>query len=108
PGYSEGYGLSEDDHTLLPDPRLMQHLQPDFASFNWSGYWEERPYANRFSDPNFITTGTIKSITYPTGGRTEFEFEPHTFHNQRMFSATEQAVFVPEQFGVSVSDMNDP
>jgi YD repeat-containing protein len=35
--------------------------------------------ANRDAVWPAMRAGTLKQITYPTGGRTEFEFEPHTF-----------------------------
>lgn len=100
-----------DVHTLLPDPRVMKHIQPDFNNFDWgSWFWtlDDLKFANRFCDGEFITTGSLKSITYPTGGRTEFEFEPHTFYNQRMFEATEQNSLLPARRIISVSDLNDP
>lgn len=37
------------------------------------------PDANRTSDFNFAKAGMIKSVTYPTGGKTEFEYEQNQF-----------------------------
>lgn len=41
------------------------------AQYNLSG-------ADRTVDANYIGTGTLNKITYPTGGYAEFEFENHT------------------------------
>lgn len=35
--------------------------------------------ANRDTDPKYLYEGVLKKITLPTGGHTEFEFEPHRF-----------------------------
>jgi YD repeat-containing protein len=50
-------------------------------------YWdvEQKKYlfvgdADRQPNANFMTAGTLKKITYPTGGTTEFEFEPHDYY----------------------------
>ena len=34
---------------------------------------------NRETDPELLKAGIIKSITYPTGGKSTFEFEAHTY-----------------------------
>lgn len=41
----------------------------------------EKSTIQRGASKNYITTGILESITYPTGGKTIFEFEPHTFSN---------------------------
>ncbi|WP_257668272.1 hypothetical protein [Parapedobacter tibetensis] len=46
--------------------------------------------AARGASSKFITAGTLKSITYPTGGKTIFTFEPHDFHNQLILSAEDE------------------
>ncbi len=35
--------------------------------------------ANRDTDPQYLTEGVLKKIVLPTGGFSEFEFEPHQF-----------------------------
>ncbi|WP_397301571.1 hypothetical protein [Nonlabens ulvanivorans] len=35
--------------------------------------------SNRYTNPNTCYKGVLKSITYPTGGKKEFEFESNTF-----------------------------
>ncbi|SEM68181.1 hypothetical protein SAMN05421856_105253 [Chryseobacterium taichungense] len=36
--------------------------------------------ANRNPNADFIETGILKTIYYPTGGRTNFEYEPNTYY----------------------------
>ena len=38
------------------------------------------PGANRYIYPDFAKTGIIESIRYPTGGKSIFEFEPHSIN----------------------------
>ncbi len=38
-------------------------------------------FADRSCDPSVIVKGSLKSIVYPTGGMTEFEYGPNTFTN---------------------------
>lgn len=62
--------------TLIPDPVFSSLNQTDKPL----GFDDIR-LANRGVDKNKIIAGMLKSITYPTGGRTEFEFEPNTISN---------------------------
>ncbi|WP_160328233.1 RHS repeat domain-containing protein [Solirubrum puertoriconensis] len=39
------------------------------------------PPANRDTHPTYVTFGLLQRVGYPTGGHTEFEFEPHDFSN---------------------------
>jgi len=61
-------------NTLLPNPNLIkgEGVAPCLLDFDG---------ANRSVDKYDITAGVLKSITYPTGGKTEFEFEPNMFSN---------------------------
>lgn len=42
---------------------------------------DTRPIINRNTDAELIKYGSLKRIQYPTGGYTEFDFEPHRFYN---------------------------
>lgn len=37
---------------------------------------------NRETNPELLKAGIIKTITYPTGGKSHYEFEAHTFDNK--------------------------
>ncbi|MCF1714193.1 DUF5977 domain-containing protein [Flavihumibacter sp. RY-1] len=50
--------------------------------------------ANRFSNTNFMNGGMINKIVYPTGGYTEFYFEPHSY-------LTGNKVYLPKTVGLS-------
>lgn len=41
--------------------------------------------ACRFSDSNRILSGTLSSVTYPTGGKSVFTFEPHSFKSSPVY-----------------------
>ncbi|WP_265131353.1 DUF5977 domain-containing protein [Chryseobacterium oranimense] len=103
-GYYNGQNNSD---TFIPDPTKYLKDQTIFniTSFNQdqTGYWYEAQYGPDVPpDPatgyfNFSTNnkhylsdrraslhslaGLLTSISYPTGGKTEFEYEPNTFSN---------------------------
>lgn len=47
--------------------------------------------AYRGCSKDFVKTASLKSITYPTGGRTEFTLEPNSFTNYSILSAEEES-----------------
>lgn len=47
---------------------------------NYTGTSMVMPGANRNTDPVGILAGTLNQITFPTGGYTQFTFEPNTFN----------------------------
>lgn len=75
--------LYSTNRTLIPDPIFASLNQPDIPK----GFDDFRA-ANRGVDKDFITAGILESITYPTGGKTEFEFEPHKLNNYSYPPAT--------------------
>lgn len=97
-------------HTLIPNPRVMAYMLNEYVDFvDTHPEFEFDDCANRFTHSEFIKTATIKSITYPTGGRTDFEFEPHVFYNEDFISAEDYEAFEKVTSAIAgVSDMNDP
>lgn len=68
--------LFDSYRTLLPEPvflSLNQTIPSEFLNIRG---------ANRAVNKSTLTAGMLKSITYPTGGKTEFEFESHILNNK--------------------------
>lgn len=54
----------------------------NFTDYDY-GYYTMDGFANHYNsrnpNPNYLQIGSLKKITYPTKGHTEFEFEPHSY-----------------------------
>jgi hypothetical protein len=50
-----------------------------FTYFHQLDYWNNELLALKETDPNYVKSGSLSKITYPTGGYTEFEFEAHDY-----------------------------
>lgn len=88
-----GYYNGKDNSTLLPDlsyfyysgvrpgttppPAFDPTAVPDPVNLSYTS-------ANRVPDNSKITAGILKKIKYPTGGYTEFDYEPNSFSNYRL------------------------
>ncbi|NLR82132.1 hypothetical protein [Chitinophaga eiseniae] len=66
-----GYYNGRNNGSLLPNILPDQDALKKFGSIG---------LANREPDDNFLQAGILTSITYPTGGRTVFEYEPNKVH----------------------------
>ncbi|WBV59888.1 DUF5977 domain-containing protein [Chryseobacterium camelliae] len=111
-GYFNGQNNSD---TFIPDPEKYIKGETVFnvTSFNKddTNYWYEESSAPPTFDPNnggtliytnfspngkhylsdrrtslYSTAGMLSAINYPTGGKTEYEYEPNTFSNFPMQS----------------------
>lgn len=88
-----GYFNGIDNKTLLPDliyfdyEYQMQYYQPDYVSGYRVNYQVPFKYGyyqgiNRYTDNEKAGTYMLKKISYPTGGFSQFEYEPNSFSNQ--------------------------
>ncbi len=76
-GYYNGRENKIDgDYTFCPEPRYCDVDQDTYDLI--------RTYkgANRFANPDYVDALSLKKITYPTKGYTEFTFESNTFMKQ--------------------------
>ncbi len=66
----------------IPYGNLMGTKQIDFWGY-FNGYPNNSmiPDYNAFREPNYelVFNGMLKKVTYPTGGASEFQYEPNTF-----------------------------
>lgn len=85
PAYKFSYNIASKGYPSLP-PYMVDNTD------HW-GFYNNRPIAS-VSDPNYFATrepaqdttsallGLLNRITYPTGGVTDFRFEPHNYAQQ--------------------------
>ena len=88
-----GYYNGKDNASLLPDLSYFYYsgvrpdpnpppvpdvtAVPDPINLSYTS-------ANRVPDNSKVTAGILKKIQYPTGGYTEFDYEPNSFPNYRL------------------------
>ena len=69
------YNAAANNKSLTPKVRLKRHTQLQ----NTEGFYEEFGDADRSVDTEAMKANMLTSVTYPTGGKCAFEYEPHTF-----------------------------
>ena len=78
-----GYYNAEPNTTLLPNLDYFDYFyKPEYQSINNLPLSYPYTGANRYSNNTKAGAYLIKKITYPTGGFTQFEYEPNSFTNQ--------------------------
>ncbi len=77
-----GYHNGSNSETLLPDLTFFDYLNK--TPYKNYGLTVNYPYSGtmRYTNQAYTTTNILKKVTYPTGARTEFEYESNTFVNQ--------------------------
>lgn len=95
------YTLEYNNKTELPS--FGDGHQDNFGYYN--GPDSDNPYAlYSLADPEKATTGAIKSITYPTGGKKEFVFESNSYGYQGDNTNTFDPATIPgNRIGQSMS-----
>jgi YD repeat-containing protein len=88
-------------------------LMPDLSYFYYSGNSSFQDFpsslfsiingANRFANISTMSAGTLKKITYPTGGYTEFDYTSNAFSN---YIYPDNDRINSTKKNVSVTDMN--
>ncbi|HLN95376.1 MAG TPA: hypothetical protein VK183_07045 [Flavobacterium sp.] len=78
-----GYYNGVANASLLPDLDFFEYTQ-QIVDQNNEPIFSYNPSfkADRYPNNNFAKAGMLKKVTYPTGGYTEYYFEPHTYENQ--------------------------
>lgn len=83
-GQSNSSSLMGFHHTMIPDSYSLNDLSAKHKLPTGA--------AIRNCDPLYLLAGTLSSITYPTGGKTVFEFEPNTFYGN-LFSVEDMGKY---------------
>ncbi|WP_199117773.1 hypothetical protein [Pedobacter sp. ASV28] len=78
-----GYYNGQPNSTLIPDLDFFDYRH-QITDFDGTPAFDYHPLykANRYTDNSFAKAYMLKKVKYPTGGYTEYYFEPHTFENQ--------------------------
>ena len=76
-----GYFNGIVSNTLLPNLNYFDYIN-NYPYKNVGLSVTSPPTSLRYTNPEYISTNILKKIWYPTGARTEFEYESNTFANQ--------------------------
>jgi len=85
-----GYYNGQNNTTLLPDLSYfdygsdIKYKDTNALVYGYVG-------ANRYTDNSYVSTYLLKKLKYPTGGFSEFEYEPNSFSNQYIPDQTKLA-----------------
>ena len=101
-GYSNG---AYDNKTLMSDLDGETPNNVYYASEGRNYILDATtPLANRQANENYMKAGLLSRIYYPTGGYTDFDFEPHQFMGERLMPNGGSALAIAK-----LSDLpNDP
>nr|WP_320022270.1 hypothetical protein [uncultured Draconibacterium sp.] len=77
-------------HTLIPDYIALNIYHNCYEEMTELPFFCDQKGAVRGTSAQYIGTAMLKRITYPTGGWTDYHFEPHTYTNARTISAEDE------------------
>ncbi len=95
-GYYNGQG---NNGTILPTMSALKLDNPQWVDDVPDSFYINSG-ANKGASNNYITAGMIKSIQYPTGGKTVFEFESHDFLNRKYLSAEDEYQYITASYNM--------
>ena len=78
----KNYSFEYNNKELLPPYLADKNDHWGFFNNNTPQTFGHNYYASKESDPTVIKYGSLKSITYPTGGKSEFAFEANQYSSQ--------------------------
>ena len=81
-----GFFNNKNNSSLTPKLEIKRY----HSRQNSDGVYRECGEADRSVDTLAMMNNMLTSITYPTGGRCDFEYEPHKFNRMRDESAKDQ------------------
>ena len=93
-----GFYNGEKNQTFIPNLSSVMAMDIGLKNMYKNNKWlfdlyftdsELANKAKRGTNGEFMKAGILSSVIYPTGGKTVFNFEPHTFNNQVILSAAE-------------------
>lgn len=105
-----GFYNGEKNQTFIPNMLSVMAfnigLRNMYKNSKWlfDNFFIETDLANkavRGANAEFMRAGILSSITYPTGGKTVFDFKPHTFNNQTILSSTEDSKIATKNMNYS-------
>lgn len=84
-----GYYNGQNNTSFIPNLDYFHYdLDPIFSTLQKPYFTFSNNTANRYTDNAYADAYMLNKITYPTGGFSQFEYEPNSFNNQ----------FIPEVY----------
>ncbi|WP_241297336.1 RHS repeat protein [Belliella kenyensis] len=71
------YNGRDSNTTLMPVTPLLPHLNIEYPGYIDDNFYFQNPHRSANFDHG--KAGLLTSITYPTGGKSTFEYEPHQY-----------------------------
>lgn len=78
------YGFAYSNLPAMPGYMSVQ--KDSWGFYNATDQKQTDMETSHFANPLTMVYGSLSEIVWPTGGRTVFEFEPHTYSRQRQLS----------------------
>jgi hypothetical protein len=92
-----GYYNGRNNSTLIPDATLPGVVNgPLYTNFG----------TNRNPDFQYAKMGALKTIEYPTGGSTAFEYEPHYVHPNEYMELPDEIIGRDQSLTIDVTNTN--
>ncbi|WP_163325479.1 hypothetical protein [Draconibacterium mangrovi] len=78
------------EHTIIPNAMPLVAADGQYVSINPSFFSIAGAVRGASENASIASAGMLKSIQYPTKGKTEFAYEPHDFSNYNYMSAEDE------------------